>query len=101
MSRLPSKELKVITTIAKFSGFMFMAVSTVMFYNHLFVAATTPENFVNVYFNYFGEFKLEFLIFLIFIPFILFCAVTEILSTYEFIGKLRDEKVHKEEQTDH
>ena len=95
MQRLSSKEIKAIKIIIKFSGFMFMIVATVMFYNHLFVAASTPGHAVDVYFNYFGEFKLEFLIFLIFIPFILYCSVDEILKAYESMGELKNEEVSK------
>jgi len=72
-----------ISNIIKFSGLMFMGVSTVLFYNHLFTAAGNPGFFVIVYFNYYGEFLGEFLLFILFIPVIMFAVflyVKEILE---------------------
>lgn len=64
----------------KFTGFVFMIVSTILFYNHLFTAAGNPKFFVTVYFNLFGEGQFELFFFTIAIPFIAFTVIAECYS---------------------
>jgi hypothetical protein len=64
--------------IFKFSGHMFTIVATILFYNHLFVAASNPGFQVQVYFNFYGEGLIELFLFLCFIPFIVFAFILEI-----------------------
>jgi len=68
--------------IIKFAGFMFMIITTIMFYNHLFTAASNKKFFTMIYFDYFGEGQVELFFFVIAIPFILFTIGT---VAYEII----------------
>lgn len=65
--------LKLIKNI----GFIFMTVSTIMFYNHLLTAARNPGFFVTVYFDMLGEGRFELLVFSMAIPFIIFAILVE------------------------
>ena len=62
--------------VIKFTGFMFMIITTFMFYNHLFTAAGNKKFFTYVLFDYFNEAQIELLFFTVAIPFILFTIVT-------------------------
>lgn len=73
---------KKLFNVIKFTGFVFMIVSTILFYNHLFTAANNPKFFTVVYFDMFGEGQLELFIFTIAIPFVLFTVTTETYSIY-------------------
>jgi len=64
-----------IKTIINYTGFVFMIVSTILFYNHLFTASRNPKFFTIVYFDMFGEGQLELLIFTLAIPFIAFTII--------------------------
>jgi len=69
--------------IIKFTGFMFMIITTFMFYNHLFTAAGNKKFFVHIYFDYLGEGQFELFFFTVAIPFILFtigAVVYEIIT---------------------
>jgi len=66
------------TKILKFSGFLFMLVTTILFYQSLYVAAGNPGFFVVVYFDYFGEGLLELVLFTSFLPIIMYTIVQEI-----------------------
>lgn len=65
-----------IYNITKFTGFMFMIITTFMFYNHLFTAAGNKKFFVYVYFDFLNEGQIELFFFTVAIPFILFTIVT-------------------------
>jgi len=78
-------------TTFKLAGYVFTIVAAILFYNHLFVAATNPGFHVTVYFNYFGEGLLELILFTCFIPFIVYAFILEIRS----IKKLNRRKVEK------
>ena len=62
--------------VIKFTGFMFMIITSFMFYNHLFTAAGNKKFFVHIYFDYLGEGQFELFFFTVAIPFILFTIVT-------------------------
>ena len=66
--------------VLKFSGYMFTIVAAILFYNHLFVAATNPGFFVVVYFDFFGEGLLELILFSCFIPFIIYAFALEVIE---------------------
>ena len=74
---------KRITNILKYSGLMFMGISTVLFYNHLFTAAGNPGFFVTIYFDFFGEGLIELCLFIIFIPFIFFTFTSYVVEIFE------------------
>ena len=78
--------------IFKFSGSVFTLVAAILFYNHLFTAATNPGYFVVVYFNFFNEFLFEIALFLCLIPFILFSFVTEFKNTVNYLKKEKRQK---------
>lgn len=63
--------------LIRYTGFVFMVVCTIMFYNHLFTAARNPKFFTMIYFNMFNEAQIELLIFTIAIPFIIFTIANE------------------------
>ena len=79
--------------IIKFSGFVFMIVTTFMFYNHLFTAVGNKKFFVHIYFDYFNEGALELLIFIVAIPFILFTIGA---VTYEVFSYRVDKETNKD-----
>jgi len=66
--------------LIKFTGTMFMLVTTILFYESLYVAAGNPGFFVVVYFNYFGEGMLELVVFTALIPFIVYTIWKEVKS---------------------
>ena len=70
-SRLFYKSLRL-------SGIMWLTVSTMLFYNHLYTAARNPGFFVVVYFDHFGEGLLELILFSAFIPFIIYVLYDEL-----------------------
>jgi len=67
--------------IVKFSGTIFMFISALLFYNHLYTAFGNPGFYVVVYFDAFGEGMLEIVLFTFFIPFILFSVIMEFKGT--------------------
>ena len=69
--------------ICKYSGILFMAVCTVLFYNSLFTAYGNPGFFTWIYFDAFGEGFLELMIFLLLAPFIIFAIVLESINIYK------------------
>ena len=75
----------------KITGYMFTLVAAILFYNHLFVAATNPGFQVQVYFNYFGEGILELILFTCAIPFIIYAFVLEIKA----IKKINRRKINE------
>ena len=71
-----------VKTIFKFSGFLFMLVSTILFYQSLYVAANNPGFFVIVYFDHFGEGLIELILFTAFIPIILYTIAVEVREVF-------------------
>ena len=69
--------MKAIIQICKFAGILFMAVSTFLFYNSLFVAYGNPGFFTWIYFDAFNEGFFELIVFIIVIPFIALALVLE------------------------
>jgi len=77
--------------LLKYPGFIFMVVSTILFYNHLFTAATNPKFFVYVYFNFFGEALFEFVFFIMAIPFIAITIALEVYDVHHSMAKKANE----------
>ena len=70
--------MKLIDRIITLSGLMFMFITSLMFYNHLYTAFRNPGFFTVVYFDYFGEGTLEIIVFTLFLPFIAFAIYNQI-----------------------
>ena len=66
------------SVIFRFTGTMFMLVTTILFYHSLYVAAGNPGFFVTVYFNFFGEGLFELVLFTLCIPFITYAVYKQI-----------------------
>jgi hypothetical protein len=75
--------MEKIDRIISFSGLMFMFITSIMFYNHLFTAFRNPGFFTVVYFDYFGEGMFEIIVFSIFIPFIGYTMFKEVKENLE------------------
>jgi len=78
--------------LVRFAGTMFMFVAALLFYQHLFVAASNPDFSVVVYFNYFGEGTIELILFCCFIPLIIFSFAVQYLEIVKTIKGKRYEK---------
>jgi len=76
--------------LLKYPGFIFMVISTILFYNHLITAATNSKFFVYVYFDFWGEGLFELVFFIIAIPFI---AITIVLEAYGILNGMA-QKTH-------
>ena len=72
-----------VISVYKFTGIIFMTITSLMFYNHLYTAAGNPGFFVTVYFNYFGEGTMELIIFTLFLPFIVLAFLIEAKEVIE------------------
>ena len=89
---------RFISELAEFSGILFMMISTILFYRHLYVASTNPEWLVNVYFNEFGEGTIELILFSCFIPFIIYSFFANTKEMAEVIAYKKElEKVKENE----
>jgi len=77
--------------LIKYPGFTFMVVSTILFYNHLFTAATNPKFFVYVYFDMFSEGLFELMFFIVAIPFIVATIALEVYNVYHSMAKKANE----------
>ena len=77
--------------LIKYPGFAFMVVSTILFYNHLFTAATNPKFFVTAYFDFYGEGLFELMFFIVAIPFIVATIVLEVYYVYHSMAKKANE----------
>lgn len=75
--------MKGIDRIISVSGLLFMFITSVMFYNHLYTAFRNPGFFTVVYFDYFGEGMFELVVFSLFIPFIGYTMFKGIKETLE------------------
>lgn len=82
---------KKLFNVIKFTGFVFMIICTIMFYNHLLTAAGNPKFFTPVYFDLFGEAQFELFVFTVAVPFILFTIVTEAYSLFVIDRRYKDE----------
>jgi len=78
--------------LVRFAGTIFMFVAALLFYQHLFVAATNPDFSVIVYFNYFGEGTLELILFSCFIPLILISVALQYLDLIKLLKRNKHEK---------
>ena len=89
-----SKELnhKFAFKLIVYSGFLFMTISTILFYQNLYVASTNPEYLVKVYFNQYGEGTIELILFSCFIPFIIFTFVMMSKDVAEVIALKKEQK---------
>jgi hypothetical protein len=71
---------QITINLIRYPGFAFMIVSTIMFYNHLFTAASNKGFFVPVYFNLYSEGLFELIFFIIALPFIWITIALEFIS---------------------
>lgn len=89
-----SNHKKFVKELVEYSGFLFLMVAGILFYRHLYVAATNPQFLVHVYFNEFGEGTVELILFSCFIPFIIYSFIA---NTKEVAEVIADKKVKKYE----
>ena len=68
--------------IIKFAGIMFMFITSIMFYIHMYTAFSNPDFSVHIYFNHFGEGMFELLFFSMVFPLILFAFSYEYATTW-------------------
>lgn len=66
------------TKLLRFSGILSMLITTILFYESLYVAAGNPGFFVTIYFDYYGEGLIELIVFTALLPLIGYAIIKEV-----------------------
>ena len=89
------RKAEKIEELIRNSGFLFLLISAILFYNTLLVASNNPGYFVPVYFNYYNEFHLEYALFLCFIPLIIYFSYIEFVRMFNVKNIFKEQDIKR------